>query len=90
MNDAAASLRYTDLRALVEHAAKRFPDTGFFLCADEKLPSVTGAELYSLCKRAAGVRRRKYKAKTRKRRTRPQSRTGSCVSRRPEKTAAGD
>ncbi len=55
MNDAAASLRYTDLRALVEHAAKRFPDTDFFLCADEKLPSVTGAELYDLCKRAAGV-----------------------------------
>ncbi len=50
-----ASLQYTDLRALAAHAGACFPDTDFFLCADEKMPSVTGAELYALCKRAAGV-----------------------------------
>ena len=40
---------------MVEHAATCFPDRAFFLCTDEKLPSVTGAELYGLCKRAAAV-----------------------------------
>ena len=48
-----ASLKYTDMRHLAEHAAKRFPDTEFFLCSDEKLPSVSGAELFHLCKKAA-------------------------------------
>ena len=43
------------MRRLVEHAATCFPDRAFFLCTDEKLPSVTGAELYGLCKRAAAV-----------------------------------
>ena len=55
MDKAAASFRYTDLRALLAHAGAQFPDTDFFLCADEKMPSVTGAELYGLCKRAAGA-----------------------------------
>ena len=43
------------MRRLVEHAATCFPDRAFFLCTDEKLPSVTAAELYGLCKRAAAV-----------------------------------
>ena len=55
MDKAAVSFRYTDLRALLAHAGAQFPDTDFFLCADEKMPSVTGAELYGLCKRAAGA-----------------------------------
>ena len=50
-----ASLTYPDMRCLVEHAADRFPDREFFLCADEKLPSVTGAELYGYCKKASAA-----------------------------------
>ncbi len=50
-----ASLIYPDMRCLAEHAANRFPDRAFFLCADEKLPSVTGAELYGFCKKAAAA-----------------------------------
>ena len=46
---------YSDLRALVVHAAACFPDTRFFLCADDAMPSVTGAELFGLCERAAAV-----------------------------------
>ena len=48
-------LKYTDMRQLVEHAAECFPDKEFFLCVDERMPCVTGSELYSLCKRAAAV-----------------------------------
>ncbi|MBQ3481166.1 MAG: AMP-binding protein [Oscillospiraceae bacterium] len=40
---------------LAGHAANCFPDKPFFLCADEKMPSVTGAELYGYCKKAAAV-----------------------------------
>ena len=40
---------------LVAHAAECFPRKEFFLCADEKMPSVTGAELYGLCRRAEAV-----------------------------------
>ena len=50
-----ASLKYTDMRHLAEHAAECFPGKGFFLCADAKMPSVSGAELYELCKKAAAV-----------------------------------
>ena len=50
-----ASPKYTDMRALIGHAAKYFPDTGFFLCTDEKMPSVTGRELFELCRKASGV-----------------------------------
>ena len=50
-----ASLTYTDMRCLAEHAASCFPDREFFLCADEKLPSVTGAELYGYCRKAAAA-----------------------------------
>lgn len=50
-----SSLTYTDMRCLAEHAASCFPDREFFLCADEKMPSVSGAELYGLCKKAAAV-----------------------------------
>ena len=46
---------YADMRALAAHAAARFPDTRFFLCADEAMPFVTGAELFDLCSRAAAV-----------------------------------
>ena len=46
---------YSDLRALAAHAAACFPDTRFFLCADEAMPFVTGAELFGLCKRAAAA-----------------------------------
>ena len=49
------SLTYTDMRSLAEHAASCFPDRAFFLCADERLPSVSGAELYGYCKKAAAV-----------------------------------
>ena len=55
MEGTKADLRYADMRALAAHAASRWPDTRFFLCADEALPFVTGAELYALCRRAAGV-----------------------------------
>ena len=50
-----ASLTYPDMRCLAEHAASCFPDREFFLCADEKMPSVSGAELYGLCKKATAV-----------------------------------
>jgi hypothetical protein len=50
-----ASLTYPDMRCLAEHAANRFTDRAFFLCADEKLPSVTGAELYGYCRKAAAA-----------------------------------
>ena len=59
MGDSVSATRafwkYPDLRRLAEHAATYFPDRAFFLSADEKLPSVTGAELYGLCKKAAAV-----------------------------------
>ena len=48
-----ASLKYPDMPSLVRHAAEGFPDTRFFLCADEKMPSVTGSDLYALCEKAA-------------------------------------
>ncbi|MBO6039925.1 MAG: AMP-binding protein [Oscillospiraceae bacterium] len=55
MDATKASLKYTDMRRLAEHAAKRFPDRDFFLCADERMPSVSGTELYGFCKKAAAV-----------------------------------
>lgn len=51
----SSSLTYPDMRCLAEHAANRFPDRAFFLWADEKLPSVTGAELYGYCRKAAAA-----------------------------------
>ncbi len=47
--------KYKDMRQLVSHAAECFPEKEFFLCADKRMPCVTGSELYSLCKRAAAV-----------------------------------
>lgn len=47
--------KYSDMRRLVEHAAERFPDKEFFLCADERMPHVSGSELFTLCKRAEAV-----------------------------------
>ncbi len=43
------------MRQLAEHAAKYFSDKPFFLCTDEKMPYVSGAELYLLCKKATAV-----------------------------------
>ena len=55
MDATKASPKYTNMRHLAGHAAECFPDREFFLCADEKMPAVTGAELYGLCKKAAAV-----------------------------------
>ena len=55
MNKKGIPLKYPDMRALAAHAAACFPDTRFFLCADEAMPYVTGAELLDLCSRAAAV-----------------------------------
>ncbi len=55
MNAATIFKPYANMRDLTEHAAEAFPSTSFFLCTDEKLPSVTGAELFRLCKAAAPV-----------------------------------
>ncbi len=49
------SLRYSDMRQLVRHAAESFPDRDFFLCTDDRMPSVKGKELYELCGKAAGL-----------------------------------
>ena len=49
------NLTYSDMRALAAHAAARFPETRFFLCADEAMPFVTGTELFDFCKRGAAV-----------------------------------
>ena len=43
------------MRALAAHAAGCFPEKEFFLCSDEKMPFVRGAELFALCGRAAAV-----------------------------------
>jgi hypothetical protein len=48
-------LQYPDMRALAAHAEKVFPNTKFFLCADEKMPFVIGLELFRFCRRAAPV-----------------------------------
>lgn len=48
-------VKYTDMRDLALHAKSCFPDTAFFLCADERMPHVTGSELYSCCTRAADI-----------------------------------
>ena len=50
-----AAMKYANMRELAAHAAGFFPDTEFFLCTDEKMPSVTGAELFRLCGKAAAV-----------------------------------
>ena len=47
-------LLYANLRELVEHAASFFPNTRFFPCRDERMPSVSGAELLRLCQKAVG------------------------------------
>lgn len=52
---AAHSLKYTDMRALAQYAGKCFPDTEFFICADEKMPYVTGSELFCYCSKAKPV-----------------------------------
>lgn len=55
MAETKFNLTYSDMRDLAAHAAACFPDTRFFLCADEAMPFVTGAELFDLCSRAAAV-----------------------------------
>ncbi len=53
--DAAQSLKYTDMRALAQHAGNRFPDTCFFLCSDKRMPHITGSELFCYCSKAPGI-----------------------------------
>ncbi len=55
MAETKFNLTYSDMRALAAHAAACFPDTRFFLCADEAMPFATGAELFDLCSRAAAA-----------------------------------
>ena len=55
MGETNTNFTYSDMRALAAHAAASFPDTRFFLCADESIPYITGEELYRLCKKAAAV-----------------------------------
>ena len=43
------------MRALARHAADRFPDTAFFLCSDERMPYITGSDLFGYCSKAAGI-----------------------------------
>lgn len=40
---------YADLRAIVQRAAERFPDTRFYLSADTDMPFVSGRTLCALC-----------------------------------------
>ena len=49
------TLKYANMRGLALHADMRFPDTKFFLCSDEKLPHITGRQLFDYCRKAAGV-----------------------------------
>lgn len=51
----ALSLKYTDMRDLARQTADRFPDTGFFLCSDERMPHITGTDLFRCCSKAAGI-----------------------------------
>ena len=51
----AQSLKYTDMRALAQHAGNRFPDTCFFLCSDKRMPHVTGSELFCYCSKSSGI-----------------------------------
>lgn len=51
----ASFLKYTDMRDLARQTADRFPDTGFFLCSDERMPHITGTDLFRCCSKAAGI-----------------------------------
>lgn len=55
MKKADHSLKYPDIRALIIHTERRFPETEFFLCSDERMPHVTGSELACYCRKAAVV-----------------------------------
>ena len=55
MGNRDKALTYSDIRDLAVHADRRFPDTAFFLCADEKMPYVTGAGLLDYCGKAWSV-----------------------------------
>lgn len=46
---------FKNMRDLVISAAANHPDTDFFICKDRSFPSVTGARLCSICKRAQSV-----------------------------------
>ena len=52
MENKYASLRYENIRDLAVHAESCFPDTGFFLCNDERMPQITGTDLMDYCSRA--------------------------------------
>ena len=49
------TLAYSNMRDLAVHAERCFPDTGFFLCSDEKMPQITGAELLDYCGKAGAA-----------------------------------
>ena len=53
--EAADFLKYPDMRALVQHAGDCFPDTRFFMCSDERMPHITGADLSCYCRKANTV-----------------------------------
>ena len=55
MKESSSYIKYTDMRALIEHAAGRFPEKDFFMCSDEKFPSVKASELFDLCRKATPV-----------------------------------
>lgn len=48
-------MKYANMRDLALHADKCFPDTKFFLCSDEKLPHITGRELFEYCSKAVDI-----------------------------------
>ena len=47
--------KLNNLRDLIIRAAELYPGRDFFLCSDEKFPSVSGAQLFSICKKAVSV-----------------------------------
>ena len=49
------SLKYNDMRALAQHAGNCFPDTRFFICSDERMPHITGSELFCYCSKVKPV-----------------------------------
>ena len=55
MENADGIIKYSNIRDLAARAENRFRDTGFFLCNDERMPQITGAELLDYCSKAWGA-----------------------------------
>lgn len=53
MKQSKAELK--NMRDLVISAAENYPDTDFFICKDNRFPSVTGEHLLSICRRAQAL-----------------------------------